>query len=161
MYVVDRLCTLSKICPLHSPYPIEKHRCADVFTLIFASHETTALSLTWIIIEVSRHPEVRRKVQEELDAVNPDPLCPFDSSHMDRVTYLDQVINEGMRLWPVAGTGSIRSALIDYEYGGYVLPKGCTIMIPFFALFLSGIQVGTTTLYFTCTNFCFFILGSG
>ena len=130
---------------MHSPYPTEKHRCADVFVLLSASHETTAQSLTWIIIEVSRHPEVRRKVQEELDAVNPDPLCPFDSSHMDRVTYLDQVINEGMRLWPVTAQGVLREAPIDYEYGGYVLPKGSTITIPFYALFRTGIKA----FYFT------------
>ena len=128
---------------MHSPYPTEKHRCADVFVLLSASHETTAQSLTWIIIEVSRHPEVRRKVQEELDAVNPDPLCPFDSSHMDRVTYLDQVINEGMRLWPAAATGSGREAPVDYEYGGYVLPKGSTLAIQFYTLFRLGITVVT------------------
>ena len=127
--------------PKYSPYPTEKHRCADVFVVLFASHETTALSLTWIIIEVSRHPEVRRKVQEELDAVNPDPLCPFDSSHMDRVTYLDQVINEGMRLWPALAMGPVREAPVDYEYGDYVLPKGSTLLIPLLGLFRVGIQV--------------------
>ena len=90
---------------------------------------------------MTRHPDVRRKVQEELDAVNPDPLCPFDYSHMARVTYLDQVINEGMRLWPVAATGPAREAAVDYVYNGTILPKGSTILIPLYGLFRNGITV--------------------
>ena len=82
-----------------------------------------------------------RKLQEELDAVNPNPQCLFDPSHVDRVKYLEQVINEGLRLWPVVAMGSAREAPIDYEYGGYVLPKGSSIAMHFYTLFRTGISV--------------------
>ena len=107
-----------------------------------AGHDTTAFSLAWIILEVSRNKDVLVKLRKEIDSVNPDPSSPFQPSHLSKLEYLDNVIKEGMRLWPVAALGPFRVCPCDLTHGDYVLPKGASLLIPYFAMFRTGIKVG-------------------
>ncbi len=56
-----------------------------------AGHDTTAHSAAWILIELSRHPEALKKLQQEIDRVNPDPNEPLDASELAKLSYLNQV----------------------------------------------------------------------
>lgn len=74
-----------------------------MFTFIVAGHETTGYSLSWILIEVARHPEVYQKIQEELGLNIPANKKHLSFDDICNLPYLDMVIKEGMRLWPVTG----------------------------------------------------------
>jgi cytochrome P450 len=43
---------------VRSPYPTELERIADVTIFMLAGHDTTAYQVSWIIIEILKHPQV-------------------------------------------------------------------------------------------------------
>lgn len=98
----------------------------EVITLIIAGHETVAVSLTWAIHALSRHREVRAKLDEELERVlNGRPPEPSDFMALD---YTRRVIQETMRIWPPVW-GLSRQAIADNELGGYPVPKGMMVSV--------------------------------
>ena len=85
----------------------------EMLTLLLAGHETTATSLAWTIHRLARHPEVRRRVEEELGG----------EADVERCAYLDAVIKETLRLNPVVAIVG-RKLARDARVGGHDLPAG-------------------------------------
>lgn len=92
-----------------------------------AGHDTTGYQMAWIIIEVSKHPEILQKIREELDPLIPDDMKEFTPKMLGQMHYLSMVIKEGMRLWPVLPIGSNRVCRKDFTYKEYFIPKGATL----------------------------------
>ena len=92
-----------------------------------AGHDTTGYQMSWIIIEVSKHPEVLQKIREELDPLIPENMTEFTPKMLGQMHYLSMVIKEGMRLWPVLPIGSNRVCRKDFTYKEYFIPKGATL----------------------------------
>ena len=67
-------------------------------TLFGAGHETTAVALTWTWYLVSRHPEVKAQLDEELDLVLTGRLPSV--SDLLRLPFTEMVIREALRLYP-------------------------------------------------------------
>ena len=125
---------------VRSPYKSEKERCADMTTLMIAGHETTAYTLSWIMIEIAKHPDVLAKLKKEIGSVvTTDENITV--KQLSEMPYLDCVIKEGMRLWPAAALGTIRVMSKDIKYGAYNIPKGSLVQMPFYASNRCGIQV--------------------
>ncbi|GAB1544985.1 hypothetical protein NUACC21_76610 [Scytonema sp. NUACC21] len=97
----------------------------ELMTLLVAGHETTASALTWAFYWLSRLPEVRDKVLEELDTLGDDP----DPSTISKLPYLTATCQETLRIYPVAITASPRIVRSPIEIMGYNLPVG-TIVFP-------------------------------
>ena len=126
---------------VRSPYRSDLERCADMSIFMVAGHETTAYTLAWIIIEVTRNPEVQKRLKAEIDTASPG-TDDITQKQLNDMTYLDYVIKEGMRLWPVAALGAMRIASKDIPYKDLIIPKGSLLSMPFFVIFRSdGIQV--------------------
>ena len=72
---------------------------AEAATLFIAGHETMAMTLSWTLFLLERHPAVHAALMTELDAVlgGRDPGLE-DIPHM---TTLDRVIKESMRVLTV------------------------------------------------------------
>lgn len=70
----------------------------EMITLLVAGHETSATALSWIFSRLSAHPEVLRKLRDELAAL---PVGPPDPAAVMSLPYLDAVINETLRLNPI------------------------------------------------------------
>lgn len=70
----------------------------EVVTLFLAGHETTALALTWTLYLVSLHPEVDRRLFEEIESVTQSGSV--GAHHFQALKYTQQVIRESMRLYP-------------------------------------------------------------
>ncbi|HEY6293298.1 MAG TPA: cytochrome P450 [Terriglobia bacterium] len=96
----------------------------EMATLFFTGHETTGLALTWTLFLLGEHPEAEAKLVQELDSVLGDR--PATLADLPRMSYLDWVIKESLRLYPPA-YGVVREALSDCEIGGYTIPKGSTV----------------------------------
>jgi len=99
----------------------------EVVTLLLAGHETTALSLTWTLYLLARHPEVAAKVEAEVDAVVGAERAP-GSGDLANLGYIAQVIGEAMRLYPpvyLVGRETIR----ETELGGYRLPAATVLLM--------------------------------
>ncbi len=109
--------------------------------------ETTGLTLASAIIEIFRHPSVVKKLQEEVDAVNPDPSTAFNPTHLSKLEYLGYVISETFRLQPVIPRIG-RVAERDFTHQGYFIPKGSTLSLQMFVMGRTGIQVCFVIMFF-------------
>lgn len=98
----------------------------EVLTFLLAGHETTALALSWTWRLLAEHPEIERKLREELDRVLLGRAPAF--SDLAVLPYADAVIKESMRLYPPAWSLA-RTTMADIELGGYVIPKGSNIVM--------------------------------
>lgn len=94
----------------------------ELLVFMFAGHETTANTLSWLLYLLS----INKPVMDEF-AVMVGKMDIYDSHKSD---YLNAVINEAMRLYPAAWLTD-RVALSDDGFGEYSYPKG-TIIISFF-----------------------------
>ncbi len=99
----------------------------EIMTLIIAGFETSAGTLNWAWYLIARHPEVERKIVEEARQVFEDNE-PLDRERIDRLGYLERVLNETMRLYPPGWIFS-RRAIEDASLGDFDVPAGTDIYI--------------------------------
>ncbi|ALF56155.1 cytochrome P450 [Nostoc piscinale CENA21] len=98
----------------------------EVATLMLAGHETTANTLSWTWMLLAQNPEVRQKLQSELDQVLQGKLPTLEN--LGKLVYTQQVIKESMRLYPPVSLMG-REAAVDTQIGDYEIPQGTSIMI--------------------------------
>ena len=103
----------------------------EVVTLITAGHETTANALNWLWYLLAQHPEVERRLHEELDGALGGRLPTVEDA--ERLHYVEMVLLEAMRLYPPAW-GIERRALCEQEIGGCVIPAGAVVLMPTFLM---------------------------
>ncbi|KAA8547807.1 hypothetical protein F0562_004236 [Nyssa sinensis] len=100
-------------------------------TFFFAGHETTALLLTWTIMLLASNPSWQDKVRAEVKLVCNGGAPSVD--HLSKLTLLNMVINESLRLYPPASVLP-RMAFEDIKLGDLHIPKGLSIWIPVLAI---------------------------
>ncbi|HJL18790.1 MAG TPA: cytochrome P450 [Sandaracinaceae bacterium LLY-WYZ-13_1] len=103
----------------------------EVLTLVLAGHETTANALSWTWMLLSRHPDVDRRLEAELDAVLGGRAPTV--ADLPELVFTDRVVRESMRLYPPVWAFE-RDALEDDELAGYRVPAGATVGISPFVL---------------------------
>jgi len=94
----------------------------QVMTLMFAGHDTSTSTLTFMMHELARHPDAVEKLQEEQDRVLGEETPSIDKLERE-MPYLDMVMDEVLRLYPPAWIGP-RRAVRDFEFGGYTVRGG-------------------------------------
>ncbi|MCG3172442.1 MAG: Pentalenene oxygenase [Myxococcota bacterium] len=98
----------------------------EVLTIFLAGHETTATNLGWTFYLLSKHPEVEKRLRQELrEVLGGRPPTPAD---LPNLNYLRMVIQESMRIFPPAWMIS-RSPTEDDEVGGYFIPKDTFVFV--------------------------------
>jgi cytochrome P450 len=98
----------------------------ETMTLFLAGHETTSNALTWTWHLLSQHPDVERRLHQEIDAVLEDR--PAGAADAANLPYTRMVLAESMRCYPPAwGIG--RRAIEDVEIGGYSIPRGTVVLV--------------------------------
>lgn len=73
--------------------------------------------------ELMQHPEVMKKVQEELSKVVGMETF-VEEFHIAELKYLDAVVKETLRLHPALPLLVPRSSSQSSNIGGYTIPKG-------------------------------------
>ncbi|OVA09412.1 Cytochrome P450 [Macleaya cordata] len=100
-------------------------------TIFFAGQETTALHLTWTIMLLATNPSWQNKVRAEVVQVCNGEAPSTD--HLPKLTLLNMVINESLRLYPPVSILP-RTVFEDIKLGDLHIPKGLSIWIPVLAL---------------------------
>ncbi|MCA9520139.1 MAG: cytochrome P450, partial [Myxococcales bacterium] len=103
----------------------------EVVTVFIAGHETTANALAWCWYLLSKHPLVRERVWDELDRVLDGRSPTLDD--LPKLTYLGQVFDETLRLYPPAWLFA-RQTCEAVEVGGYTIPDDSTVLISPYAI---------------------------
>lgn len=100
----------------------------QMITFLIAGHETTSGLLSFAVYELLRNPKVLARARAHVDAV----LGGQDPVHADlaRLTYIDQVLRETLRLWPTAPAFAVHPfepTIIGGEYE--VLPDDAVLVL--------------------------------
>jgi len=112
-------------------YNNDDERAADMVDLIVAGHETSSSSMTFLLMELARHPHEQRLVQKELQGLSADQRTGSE--------HLKNCIKEAMRRWPVTAPGPIRvigrDLIVSSDSCGkkekdFFIPKGSLVFMP-------------------------------
>ncbi|KAK6324938.1 hypothetical protein J4Q44_G00042800 [Coregonus suidteri] len=105
----------------------------EVDTFMFRGHDTTAAAMNWAIHLLGSHPEVQRKVQQELQEVFGVSDRPVNTEDLKKLRYLECVIKESLRLFPSVPFFA-RSIGEDCHINGFKVPKGANAIILTYSL---------------------------
>jgi cytochrome P450 len=97
----------------------------QVMTLMFAGHDTSTSTLTFMMHELARHPKVVAKLCEEQGNVLGGDVPDIDRLERE-MPYLDMVLDEVLRLYPPAWIGP-RRAVRDFEFNGHRVTRGAYV----------------------------------
>ncbi|KAG5854525.1 cytochrome P450 3A30-like [Anguilla anguilla] len=99
---------------------------------IFAGYETSSSTLSFLAYNLATNPETMKKLQEEIDEVFPNK-APVTYEPLMQMEYMDMVLNESLRLYPIAARLE-RVCKKTVEINGVTIPKGTVVAIPTYAL---------------------------
>lgn len=90
--------------------------------------DTTAVSLSTLLLMLAMHPECQEKVFEELLNIMPNSDLDLNPTLINKMIYLDQCIREAQRLFPtVPLIGRTSNETINLN--GYEIPPNLPIFI--------------------------------
>lgn len=91
----------------------------QISTLLFAGSDTTSSALAWCLHHLSLNPRIQGRLKEELQSLR----SVEDMSLVDKLPYLNAVVQETLRFYPPAHS-TIRVAVKDD-----VIPISCPIKL--------------------------------
>ncbi|XP_043522817.1 cytochrome P450 4c3-like isoform X2 [Frieseomelitta varia] len=103
----------------------------EVNTFMFAGHDTTATSVSWILYALGRHPQYQEKILEEYYEVVGMKELTLDI--LSKLTWLDACIKESWRLYPVTPLIA-RQIYHPITILGHKIPIGSTVLVNSFLL---------------------------
>ncbi|KAL4787860.1 cytochrome P450 [Aspergillus varians] len=96
-------------------------------SLYGAAADTTVITLTSFTAAMLKFPHVQRKAQAEIDrVVGPSRLPTF--SDRENLPYINALVKETLRWWPIAPMGFPHTATQDIEYEGLHIPSGSVLL---------------------------------
>ncbi len=98
----------------------------EAMTILMAGHETSADALAWTLYLLAHHPDVRARLEDEVDR-ELGGRSP-DLASLARLPYTLQVFKEAMRLYPPAYM-VVRRATRDVAIGGHRVRKGESVVV--------------------------------
>ena len=98
----------------------------EVMTLLFAGHDTTTSTVSFMFYELARHPDIVARLLTEQDAKfsdgQPTPsLADLRPVLSGELTELEMVLDETLRKYPPAWIGP-RRAIEAFEFEGHTVP---------------------------------------
>ncbi|KAM9362463.1 cytochrome P450 3A40-like [Symphorus nematophorus] len=101
---------------------------SQAMIFLFAGYETSSSSLTFLAYNLATNPDTMKRLHQEIDSTFPN-RAPVDYQTLMQMEYLDSVINESLRLYPIAPRLE-RVAKATVEINGLVIPKDMVVMVP-------------------------------
>ncbi|PWA95650.1 cytochrome P450 [Artemisia annua] len=104
-----------------------------IMIMLIAGTETPYLTLEWAMSLLLNHPNVMKKIKNEIDThVGTHRLLQEDD--LEKLSYLQNVINESLRLCPTLPMLLPREASQDTKIGGYFVPSGTMLLVNAWAI---------------------------
>ena len=92
---------------------------------MFAGHHTSAGTVAWTVIELLRTPHGTKPIVEELETIYADGR-EVSYQALREIPLLENAVKEALRLHPPL-IWLPRTALVDFEYEDFVVPKGTIV----------------------------------
>ncbi|KAF1749970.1 hypothetical protein GCK72_016515 [Caenorhabditis remanei] len=101
----------------------------EVDTFMFAGHDTTATSFSWLCWNLAHNPDIQEKVYEEIIGIfGENPEGDVTSEDLKKLDYTERVLKESKRrIAPVPVVQ--RKLREDMEIGGHKIPAGVNVSI--------------------------------
>jgi cytochrome P450 len=93
----------------------------EVMTLMFAGHDTTTSTVSFMFYELARHPDVVARLLAEQDAQCPGGQPSAAQLLSGELSELELVLEETLRKYPPAWIGP-RRAVEEFEFAGSTVP---------------------------------------
>lgn len=104
---------------------------AEMGSLVFAGHETTAMTLVWLIYRVATTPAVQLRLLDEIDEVL--GVRPPNLEDLERMPFTHQLILETLRFYPsvylTLRQAESRDRLVDAGGEAYDVPAGTRFLM--------------------------------
>nr|QTC11278.1 cytochrome P450 6PX1 [Phenacoccus solenopsis] len=108
---------------------------AQCFVFFVAGYETSSGTLTFALYELAKNQDIQTKLRQEIDTVLEESNNEFTYEAIQKMTYLDQVINETLRLYPILPF-LVRVCTKNYTLPNtdIVIEKNTRVIIPILGL---------------------------
>ncbi len=103
----------------------------EMMGIVFAGHETTALTLSWLSYLLATHPDIQQAVQVEVDTVLDGRA--ITSEDLPNLPMVRAAVMEALRLYPAAWT-TTRQSVGEDTIDGYTIPADALILINIYGL---------------------------
>ncbi|GBP96580.1 Cytochrome P450 4C1 [Eumeta japonica] len=98
----------------------------EVDTFMFEGHDTTAMGLTYLLMELANHKDIQDKVFHEISEIFGDSNQQITIQDLNRLKYMECCIKESLRLYPPVPVIS-RFIKDEITLNGNVIPAGNTL----------------------------------
>ncbi|XP_062557028.1 cytochrome P450 4c21-like [Armigeres subalbatus] len=105
----------------------------ELNTMIFGGNETTAVTMANVLLLIAMHPNVQRKLVTEIDELFGDNLQDITIEDLQQLVYMEAVLKEAMRLWPITTILGRRTSA-DVLLDGLSIPTGVNLVIDVFSI---------------------------
>jgi cytochrome P450 len=99
----------------------------EAFIFFLAGHETTALTLTWLLLHLGKDKASQTKLREEVLRVAPNAGVP-SKDQLNSLPFMTACLQESLRLYPPASMVP-RKTEAPIEIDGAVVPAGFNCLI--------------------------------
>ncbi|GMH01444.1 hypothetical protein Nepgr_003283 [Nepenthes gracilis] len=98
-----------------------------IVSILIAGHNTTSNTIEWVMSLLLNHPEELSKARNEINThVGDDRL--IEELDLSKLQYLNNIIFETLRLYPVAPLLLPHMPSQDCEIGGFKIPQGTMLL---------------------------------
>ena len=118
--------TLIERIVLDDEYSTDEERVRDIIAFLFGGYETTAVTLSFALLELARNPQ-------EQEALYKD-LVKQQAGESESSVVLKNVVRETLRLHPAPAVASVRKVAKDVPCGDFVIPAGSSVCISSFLI---------------------------
>ncbi|GAB0088658.1 hypothetical protein DMENIID0001_031210 [Sergentomyia squamirostris] len=102
---------------------------AELDVMLYSASDTTTNLACYTLLMLAMHPEVQQKAVDELKEVFLDDTIPIDYTSVKQLQYLDMVIKETLRLYPVVPYIG-REVTANVKLKNLTVPSGTSVAIP-------------------------------
>ncbi|KAF5197767.1 Cytochrome p450 [Thalictrum thalictroides] len=104
-----------------------------IMTFLTAGTHAPAMTLEWAMSLLLNHPKTLNKARAEIDAyVGKDRV--LEESDLPKLTYLQMVINETLRLFPPSSLIVPHQSSSECTVGGFDIPQGTMLLVNTWAI---------------------------
>ncbi|WP_437294248.1 cytochrome P450 [Sorangium sp. So ce426] len=94
----------------------------DEVVMMLVTHVPTAAASAWALYELAQRPEVRRRIEEELDGID------AQEAEVERASILSAVVQETLRLHPPVWVLA-REARREFRHGPHAVSAGDEVLV--------------------------------